>query len=154
VQLKDDYTHTQNDQSFLYVKGPGVSTEQAVEYYIDDFSLVTQGTGEVDFTDAGNVIDIGAYEYQSQPLAITDNPMQAKTIYAYPNPTKNTLTLINLTEEESIAVYDLLGSKQAIQQERNADRLKLDVSNLKRGLYFINVSNGNGATKAIRFIKK
>jgi parallel beta-helix repeat protein len=154
VLLKDDYTHTQNDQSFLYVKGPGVSTEQAVEYYIDDFSLVTQGTGEVDFTDAGNVIDIGAYEYQSQPLAITDNPMQAKTIYAYPNPTKNTLTLINLTEEESIAVYDLLGSKQAIQQERNADRLKLDVSNLKRGLYFINVSNGNGATKAIRFIKK
>jgi endo-1,4-beta-xylanase len=83
VQLKDDYTHTQNDQSFLYVKGPSVSNEQGVDYFIDDFSLVTQGTGEVDFTDAGNVVDIGAYEYQAG-LSTSDNPMQAKTVYAYP----------------------------------------------------------------------
>jgi len=153
VQLKDDYTHTQNDQSFLYIKGPSVSNEQGVDYFIDDFSLVTQGTGEVDFTDAGNVVDIGAYEYQAG-LSTSDNPMQAKTVYAYPNPTKNILTLINLTAQESVGVYDLLGRKQSIEQERNPNRLKLNVSNLKRGLYFINVSNSNGDTKAIRFIKK
>ena len=153
VQLKDDYTHTQNDQSFLYVKGPSVSNEQVVDYFIDDFSLVTQGTGEVDFTDTGNVVDIGAYEYQAG-LSISDNPMQPKTVYAYPNPTKDILTLINLTTQESVGVYDLLGSKQSIEQERNAERLKLNVSNLKRGLYFINVSKSNGDTKAIRFIKK
>jgi parallel beta-helix repeat protein len=153
VQLKDDYTHTQNDQSFLYVKGPSVSNEQGVDYFIDDFSLVNQGTGEVDFTDTGNVVDIGAYEYQAG-LSISDNPMQPKTVYAYPNPTKDILTLINLTTQESVGVYDLLGSKQSIEQERNAERLKLNVSNLKRGLYFINVSKSNGDTKAIRFIKK
>ena len=153
VQLKDDYTHTQNDQSFLYVKGPSVINEQGVDYFIDDFSLVTQGTGEVDFSDTGNVVDIGAYEYQAG-LSISDNPMQPKTVYAYPNPTKDILTLINLTTQESVGVYDLLGSKQSIEQERNAERLKLNVSNLKRGLYFINVSKSNGDTKAIRFIKK
>ena len=64
------------------------------------------------------------------------------------------LTLINLTDEEGVEVYDVLGRKQAIQQQRNANSLKLNVSNLKRGLYFINVSNSNGDTKAIRFIKK
>jgi len=80
--------------------------------------------------------------------------MQAKAVYAYPNPTKDILTLINLTTQESVGVYDLLGSKQSIEQERNAERLKLNVSNLKRGLYFINVSKSNGDTKAIRFIKK
>ena len=80
--------------------------------------------------------------------------MQSKAVYAYPNPTKDILTLINLTTQESVGVYDLLGSKQSIEQERNAERLKLNVSNLKRGLYFINVSNTNGDTKAIRFIKK
>jgi parallel beta-helix repeat protein len=153
VQLKDDYTHTQNDQSFLYIKGPSVSNEQGVDYFIDDFSLVTQGTGEVDFTDAGNVVDIGAYEYQAG-LSTSYIPMQAKTVYAYPNPTKNMLTLINVTNEENIGVYDVLGRKQTIQQQRNPNRLKLNVSNLKRGLYFINVSNSNGDTKAIRFIKK
>jgi hypothetical protein len=80
--------------------------------------------------------------------------MQAKAVYAYPNPTKDILTLINLTEHESVAVYDVLGRKQTIQQQRNPNRLKLNVSNLKRGLYFINVTNNNGNTKAIRFIKK
>jgi parallel beta-helix repeat protein len=153
VQLKDDYTHTQNDQSFLYVKGPEEINGQGVDYFIDDFSLVTQGTGEVDFTDAGNVVDIGAYEYQAR-LSTSENPMQAKAVYAYPNPTKDILTLINLMAQESVGVYDLLGRKQSIEQERNAERLKLNVSNLKRGLYFINVSNTNGDTKAIRFIKK
>ena len=153
VQLKDDYTHTQNDQSFLYIKGPSVSNEQGVDYFIDDFSLVTQGTGEVDFTDAGNVVDIGAYEYQAR-LSTSENPMQSKAVYAYPNPTKDILTLINLMAQESVGVYDLLGRKQSIEQERNAERSKLNVSNLKRGLYFINVSKSNGDTKAIRFIKK
>jgi hypothetical protein len=100
-----------------------------------------------------NIVDIGAYEYQAE-LSISDNPMQAKAVYAYPNPTKNMLTLINVTDEESIGVYDVLGRKQTIQQQRNPNRLKLNVSNLKRGLYFINVSNSNGDTKAIRFIKK
>ena len=91
-----------------------------------------------------------AYQWRHK----SDNPMQPKTVYAYPNPTKDILTLINLTTQESVGVYDLLGSKQSIEQERNAERLKLNVSNLKRGLYFINVSKSNGDTKAIRFIKK
>lgn len=154
VLLTDNYTHTQNDQSFLYVKGPEVSGGQGVDYYIDDFSLVNMGENEVDFTAAGDIVDIGAYEYQSQPLSISDNPAQANAVYAYPNPTKDILTLINLTEQESITIYDVLGRKQSIQQQRSLYRLKLNVSNLKRGLYFINVTNNKGHTKAIRFIKK
>jgi hypothetical protein len=112
------------------------------------------GENEVDFTAAGDIVDIGAYEYQSQPLSISDNPAQANAVYAYPNPTKDILTLINLTEQESITIYDVLGRKQSIQQQRSLYRLKLNVSNLKRGLYFINVTNNKGHTKAIRFIKK
>jgi parallel beta-helix repeat protein len=154
VLLTDNYTHTQNDQSFLYVKGPEVSGGQGVDYYIDDFSLVNMGENEVDFTAAGDIVDIGAYEYQSQPLSISDNPAIANAVYAYPNPTKDILTLINLTEQESITIYDVLGRKQSIQQQRSLYRLKLNVSNLKRGLYFINVTNNKGHTKAIRFIKK
>ena len=153
VLLTDNYTHTQNNQSFLYVKGPEVSGGQGVDYYIDDFSLVNMGENEVDFTAAGNIVDIGAYEYQAG-LSTSDNPMQANAVYAYPNPTKDILTLINFTEQESIAVYNVLGRKQSIQQQRSLNRLKLNVSNLKRGLYFINVTNNNGHTKAIRFIKK
>jgi len=152
--LKVDYTHSNMDSSsYIFVKGPAVSNNIGVDYYIDDFSIVPQGDNEVDFSTTGNIVDIGAYEYQAG-LSVSDNPMQAKAVYAYPNPTKNILTLINLTEHESVAVYDVLGRKQTIQQQRNPNRLKLNVSNLKRGLYFINVTNNNGNTKAIRFIKK
>ena len=154
VLLTDNYTHTQNDQSFLYVKGPAVSGGQGVDYYIDDFSLVTQGTSEVDFSTTGNIVDIGAYEYQSQPLSISDNPTQANTVYAYPNPTKDMLTLINLTNEENIAIYDILGRKQTVQQQRKTNQLKLNVSKLDTGIYFIHVYNTKGKTKSIRFIKK
>jgi parallel beta-helix repeat protein len=152
--LEVDYTHSNMDSSsYIFVKGPAFSNNIGVNYYLDDFSIVPQGDNEVDFSTAGNIVDIGAYEYQAG-LSVSDNPMQAKAVYAYPNPTKDILTLINLTEHESVAVYDVLGRKQTIQQQRNPNRLKLNVSNLKRGLYFINVTNNNGNTKAIRFIKK
>jgi parallel beta-helix repeat protein len=154
VLLTDNYTHTQNDQSFLYVKGPEVVNNIGVDYYIDNFSLVNIGENEVDFTTVGDVVDIGAYEYQPQPLSMSDNPSQATAVYAYPNPTKDMLTLINVTDEESVAVYGVLGKKLAIQQQRNANSLKLNVSELDTGIYFIHVSNTKGETKSIRFIKK
>ena len=154
VLLTDNYTHTQNDQSFLYVKGPEVSGGQGVDYYIDDFSLVTQGTSEVDFSTTGNIVDIGAYEYQPRPLSLSDHPSQATAVYAYPNPTKDVLTLINLTDEEGVEVYDVLGRKQTVLQQRNTNQIKLNVSMLDTGIYFIHVSNTKGKTKSIRFIKK
>ena len=154
VLLTDNFTHTQNDQSFLYVNGPDVVEDIGVDYYIDNFSLVTIGENEVDFTTVGDVVDIGAYEYQPQPLSLSDHPSQATAVYAYPNPTKDMLTLINLTDEEGVEVYDVLGRKQSVQQQRNTNLLKLNVSMLDTGIYFIHVSNTMGKTKSIRFIKK
>jgi hypothetical protein len=85
---------------------------------------------------------------------MSDNPSQATAVYAYPNPTKDMLTLINVTYEEVVEVYDVLGRKLAIQQQRNENSLKLNVSKFDTGIYFINVSNNNDQTKSIRFIKK
>lgn len=153
IQLKDDYTHTQNDKSFLYVIGPEVSNGAGVDYYIDDFSLVNQGIGEVDFSNAGNIIDIGAYEYSPNPLSYESPIDQTPRAYAYPNPTKDKLTLINLKDNESIAVYDLLGKYHFVRQQKTTGNLNLNVSMLKAGIYFIHVSNAKGATKTISFIK-
>ena len=33
------------------------------DFYIDDFSLVTQGSPAVDFENSGDIVDIGAYEF-------------------------------------------------------------------------------------------
>ncbi|MDG1938162.1 MAG: thrombospondin type 3 repeat-containing protein, partial [Pseudomonadales bacterium] len=63
VQLTWDYTHSASDDTFVYIKGP-VSPASGKEFYIDDFYIVPQGSPVVDFSTIGDVVDIGAYEFQ------------------------------------------------------------------------------------------
>jgi hypothetical protein len=158
TKLTTEYTHDEMDSSsFLFVKGPPVIDGLGAVYFIDDFSILPTDYPAIDFNsiaNTGTTVDIGAYEYQSQLLSLSENPSQATAVYAYPNPTKDILTLINVIDQESVAVYDVLGRKLAIQQQRNTNSLKLNVSKLDAGIYYINLSNNNDETKSIRFIKK
>ena len=61
--LTADFTHNISDNFFLYVKGPPVQGGVGASYYIDDFSLVTEGSAAVDFENSGDIVDIGAYEF-------------------------------------------------------------------------------------------
>ena len=61
--LTADFTHNISNNFFLYVKGPPVQGGVGASYYIDDFSLVTEGSPAVDFENSGDVVDIGAYEF-------------------------------------------------------------------------------------------
>jgi len=67
--LTADFTHTISNNFFLYVKGPPVQGGVGADYYIDDFSLVTQGSPAVDFENSGNIVDIGAYEFSVNECA-------------------------------------------------------------------------------------
>ena len=61
--LTADFTHNISNNFFLYVKGPPVQGGVGASYYIDDFSLVNEGSPAVDFENSGDVVDIGAYEF-------------------------------------------------------------------------------------------
>ena len=58
----------------MYVKGPPVQGGVGADYYIDDFSLVTQGSPAVDFENSGNIVDIGAYEFSFNECANDTTP--------------------------------------------------------------------------------
>ena len=81
--VSGDFTYEQENNMFVYVKGPSVVNGVGAEYYIDDFSLVLQGSPPVDFNSSGDIIDIGAYEYTEETIETTspvitlngDNPM-------------------------------------------------------------------------------
>lgn len=83
TMVSGDFTYEQENNMFVYVKGPSVVNGVGAEYYIDDFSLVVQGSPPVDFNSLGNIIDIGAYEYTDETIDTTspvitlngDNPM-------------------------------------------------------------------------------
>ena len=71
--LTVDYTHTDMDSdSYFFIKGPPVTNSIGVDYYLDDFSLVKQGSGEINFDLIDDIVDIGAYEYINPNKIDTD----------------------------------------------------------------------------------
>ena len=72
--LTADFTHSISNNFFLYVKGPPVQGGVGADYYIDDFSLVTQGSPAVDFENSGDIVDIGAYEYSTNECSNDTTP--------------------------------------------------------------------------------
>ena len=157
--LSADYTHTQNDDSFLYVKGPPVVDGAGVDYFIDNFSLVSQGSPEVDFSSVGNIVDIGAYEYIEPSLSIDEWGNEMKShhdVTLFPNPVLNELHLINLDLQSKIKIVDITGRKfdvKAIQNQKQQG-IKVDLSHLKSGTYFIQILSEKGAAKCFKIIKQ
>ena len=72
--LTADFTHNISNNFFLYVKGPPVQGGVGASYYIDDFSLVSEGSPAVDFENSGDIVDIGAYEFSTNECSNDTTP--------------------------------------------------------------------------------
>ncbi len=82
-------------------------------------------------------------------LGVNDNE-EVGSISIYPNPSDNTITLLNITQEYSISVYNMLGQKVK-EQQIDANKNSIDISNLSLGIYVVKINDYN---KVLRFIKK
>jgi parallel beta-helix repeat protein len=154
--LTGDYPYSSNHNLFVYVKGP-TDAEGGGDFYIDDFSLVPQGSSAVDFSVANDVVDIGAYEFLDSSLSIHQENENYQKFFAYPNPVKSNLTIANLTTQHVVIVMDLAGKQLQLPQQRNTQQqtLSLNVSNLNIGLYLLKIVNtANNKTQTLRFIKE
>ena len=157
--LQANYTHSQNDSSFLYVKGPPVVNGTGDDYYIDNFSLVSQGSPEVDFSFAGDIVDIGAYEYIEPSLSIDEWNNEKKThndITVFPNPVSNELHLINIDLKSKIKIIDVSGRKYNVKAIPNLRQksVKMDLLHLKSGVYIVQILSEKGTIKSFKIIKQ
>ena len=146
TQLSGDYTHDSEPDSFwFYVKGPSAVNEEAASFYIDDFSLVLQGSGPLDFSNSENIVDIGAYEYIDPSLNISTVGSNLLESFIYPNPATNKVTISGINSKTTVIIVDLNGKEydlsKIIQMESNS--ASIDVRSLKSGLYFIKVQVDN-----------
>ena len=144
--LSGDYTHSSEPDSFwIYVKGPSLEDGITGSFFIDDFSLVTQGSAPLDFSNSENIVDIGAYEYIDPSLTINSLSLNLQESFIYPNPAINKVTISGINSKTTILIVDLLGKKykltKIIQMELNS--VSIDVSSLNSGLYFIKVESDN-----------
>ena len=157
--LQANYTHSQNDSSFLYVKGPPVVNGTGDDFFIDNFSLVSQGSPEVDFSSAGDIVDIGAYEYIEPSLSIDEWNNEKKThndITVFPNPVSNELDLINIDLKSKIKIIDVSGRKYDVKAIPNFRQksVKIDLLHLKSGVYIVQILSEKGTIKSFKIIKQ
>ena len=152
TQLTADYTYADQANSFLYVKGPLTEDGVGGDYYIDDFSIVTQGSSPVDFTNADDIVDIGAYEYIDSSMS-SGNSRLEPNYHIYPNPTLNYISIKNLDFNSLITIYNLAGQLVYSETNSNDKNETIDLSGLNSGIYLLNISNNNNSY-TYRIIKK
>ena len=154
--LKADYTHSSEPDNFwFYVKGPSVVDEVGSGFYIDDFSLVPQGSAPVDFMNSNDVVDIGAYEFV-RTLSTNKNSIDISDgVSVFPNPSKNKITVSGINSDSEILIFDVLGKNYKINpnKELKSGSISLNISALKAGIYIIKIVNIDNS-KSIKFIKE
>lgn len=74
------------------------------------------------------------------------------TLKFYPNPVKDLLTISDVKEISSYAIFDVSG-KQVVSKSAKSTKLELNVSDLKAGIYIVK-ANSDGVMKTFKFIKK
>ena len=95
-----------------------------------------------------STVDMGAFEFGSTVLGLQSfDPIPDFSIY--PNPASSIVNIQSNKEIKSIEIYSLEGKLIGIPIEN-----KIDVSNLKPGLYLIKVTNSQNETAIKRLIKK
>ena len=143
--LTGDFTYPSNDSMFAYVKGPNVGDAVVSDFYIDDFTLVPQGSAEVDFSNinGNDIVDIGAYEFINATAGVWYNDTQDGYVFLYPNPANNQITISKYTANDQIEVMDLLGKYYQLPNKEHTlnKTLTLDVSSLSTGIYLLKIRN-------------
>ena len=156
--LTGDFTYPSNDPMFAYVKGPNVGDGVVSDFYIDDFTLVPQGSAEVDFSNinGNDIVDIGAYEFINATAGVWDNDTQDGHVFLYPNPAKNQITISKYTANDQIEVMDLLGKYYQLPNKEHTlnKTLTLDVSSLSTGIYLLKIRNQyTNSFQTLKFLK-
>ena len=125
------------------------------DYFIDDFSLVPQGSSEVDFSNIGDIVDIGAYEYTETSLSTITQDIEVDNIFIYPNPAETKLSISKFQNNVTFSVFDLNGKQFDLPKHQNQQRIDLDISILDSGLYILRIYDKvTGSTTTLKFIKE
>ena len=151
--LSADYFYSDAHNLFVYVKGPTM-TDGGGDYYIDDFSLVTQGAPQIDFSNIDDIVDIGAYESPGSSLSNGNISQSLSENIVYPNPALDKIRISKTSKNDIVTVSDLMGKQYRLPQSQQQQTRSIEVSNLSTGLYLLRIVNPTtNQMQTIRFIK-
>lgn len=93
-----------------------------------------------------------AETFSTNLSALSVNELSYNALYFHPNPVKNTLYVKNLNGEFSFSIYDVSG--KLIRKSNNVLSPEINMSNLNRGLYFIEITNSDNFKSVTKIIKE
>jgi len=85
---------------------------------------------------------------ENGPLSVNEVTQNSKDVTLFPNPSTNFIEISGLDNEETYTIYNVLGMK--VQEGIVADRKKINITDLKSAVYFIQIEN----TGTKRFVKQ
>lgn len=144
------------------------SADNSQDYILKDWTMVNlMKLGNVDsLSFALSSSDNGIYGMNTPAYFCMDNLQcldgvnveasisNKSNISVYPNPSTNNITIVGMENASVIRIFDTKGAiVYSDNVESNLSELKLNISNLTNGLYFIQVVSDNNLQQ-IRFIKQ
>jgi len=94
------------------------------------------------------------FEANSGSLATQITSLEKTDILVYPNPATDRLNIVSSESISQIGIYSVSGLKQTELKPENETTLKLELKNLKPGLYFLRIVLSSSKTKTFKFLKK
>mgnify|MGYP000704362616 FL=1 len=127
--MNPQFTNASVNDFSLLSNSPAINTANPLFAPSDDYFSVTRDANP----------DIGAIEYV---MPLSENVNKKNTFTIYPNPTSNFLT-IEFADEmpKTILIQDVLGKKVFERNVTNDTGLRLDVTHLSHGVYYLSVDN-------------
>lgn len=126
--------HLKDDAANKDLDNKGISLAEVVT----DFDGINRSTTP----------DMGAYEFTYTTLAVSD--VNKAKISVYPNPFTDVLKISDLTGVKAISVNDMTGR----EVKSLVPSAEINLSNLKTGLYILNLKMEDGSVKTFKTIKK
>ena len=99
------------------------------------------------------------YDYSSGPisnppaclLAVNDPSKKVAVVKIFPNPVQD---FVNIESDKNFIAYEIIDESGKLILNKEFKGSKIDISNLKTGVYFIKLKSLSNETNIVKFIKK
>lgn len=99
------------------------------------------------------------YDYSAGPisnppaclLAVNDPSKKVAIVKIFPNPVQD---YVNIESDKNFVVYEIIDESGKMVVSKDFNSSKIDISNLKAGVYFIKLKSLSNETNVVKFIKK
>lgn len=142
--IKLDASHTQ--------RGFGSFTCYGSNDGVNFVELATfSGLTAADYPNSVGTFSFGSSSRIGQETDVES--LTSESISLFPNPVRDYFTIEGINESFSIKVFDLSGT-MVLEKINVTSKDQIDISKVKRGIYFVNILDANANRSSIKIIKQ